>query len=78
MAGVQFDETQGIAAKEKKPAFSLTGFLITIGIVKDAKSAEYVLLLLIMLMAAASFFFFDSAQKTMEIVPAPPPAGFSE
>lgn len=78
MAGVQFDEVEGVATRNAKPAFSLVGFLMTIGIARDKKTAEIILLMIIICVVVATVFLFRSVEKASQIVPVPPPAGFTE
>lgn len=78
MAGVQFDEVEGVATKNAKPAFSLVGFLMTIGIARDKKMAEIILLVVVVCVVIATIFLFRSVERDTQIVPVPPPAGFTE
>ena len=77
MGDVKFDE-QASYQSPLRAQSGLTGFVIKIGLAKDAASARNVLIVAAVCSAIAAFFIFSSAQKTNEIVPAPPPAGFSE
>jgi hypothetical protein len=77
MGDVQFDEQASY--QMKAPVHSgLVGFLIKSGIAKDSVSAHGILLVAAACSIIAALFIFSSAQQATEILPAPPPAGFSE
>lgn len=77
MGDVQFDEQASYQMKAHTQP-GLVGFLIKSGIAKDVASAHVVLLIVAACCIIATIFIFSSVQKANEIIPAPPPAGFSE
>lgn len=78
MGGVQFDEAPALESHVKKNSTTFTDFIIKAGLAKDGAGAEKILILLVVVIVIISGFIFNSAQKGMEITPAPAPVGFSE
>lgn len=77
MGDVQFDEQATYKMRSVSPT-GIVGFLIKNGFVKDTASAHGILIVAAVCAMIGAIFIFSSAQKATELLPAPPPYGFTE